>query len=157
MKRVDCSIATLTDVDDAFEIHVAGVIFTIGEEQDEISGGGMTRFAELVKTCAKDSVEDGRSTSGIGAAHGSFADPARKSGLIAGPRLDNSRDVAEVFDEGKIGFGPKQPLNVFGGNCAAMRNGPLHRGAGIKENTGANGRIPQGLEGKNFAGGLSLS
>ena len=43
MKRVDCSIGTLTDVDDAFEVHVAGIVFTIGEEQDKISGGGMIR------------------------------------------------------------------------------------------------------------------
>jgi hypothetical protein len=131
---------------------VARVVFTISEEQDEISGGVMIRFTELVKTRTKDSIEDGRSTSGVGAAHRGFADPARKSSLIARPRFDNSRNVAEVFDEGKISFWPKQPLNVLGGNSAVMRNGALHRDACIKEDTGSDGRIPQGLEGKNFAG-----
>ena len=47
-KRIDRGVGSLTDVDHTSEIDVAGIVFTIREEQNDISAGGVIRFPELI-------------------------------------------------------------------------------------------------------------
>ena len=47
-KSIDGGVGSLTDVDHTSEIDVAGIVFTIREEQNDISAGGVIRFPELI-------------------------------------------------------------------------------------------------------------
>jgi len=58
-KGVDGGVGALAHIDGVFEEHGTGVVFAVGEKQDDVAAGDGIDFAELVEAGSIDGVEDG--------------------------------------------------------------------------------------------------
>jgi len=153
---VDGGVGVLACVDGLAEAHEAGVVFAVGEKQDEVAAGGVVDAAELGAAGAVEGVEDGGAGDAAFAACGDPADSFGEGGFVAGPGLKKACEVAEVHDEGLVGLLTQEGLGVLEGDGAVGGEVWGHGGAGVHEDAGADGEVLEGLEGENFAGWVAV-
>ena len=85
---------------------MAGIVFSVGEEQDEISAGRVIDLIELVEARLVDSIENGRSTDTAFSVRGELVNARGQRDRVAGPGLCDLRQEAEIHDKGLVGLLP---------------------------------------------------
>src|SRR6185312_11955120 len=142
-KDVDGSIAVLAGVDSQLQRSAAGVIFAVGEKQNEVSAGGIIDVPKLAETSPIDCIENSgaRNVAASVREEHAVSDALGERDRIVRPGLRYLRQHAEVDDERLVGFLTQQPLHVPDRNGPVTRTSFLHGFARIHQNAGADGKI----------------
>src|SRR5487761_2289905 len=135
---------------------MAGIVFAIGKQQDEVSAGFMIDFAELIETGSKKHVEEGRTPKWVLPARSYIADACFKRSRIAGPELWNGRYVTERHNESVVGVLTQHLLRVSRGDRPVCGEIPPHGFTRIHENPSADGNVEHWIVGKDFARRLAV-